>query len=492
MPKARYSIVLLGELHRDPMRSVVLVKLFAALQGLGIVVSCLEEDSEQQTLENRLKGLLALKDRCQSFIPKFGLNPWLKKDPHLQYPYFKLQDLDKIIEVCSQHLAAPKAVVAQVASEFHRVARYSEEIKFTEFMIKANIPYAGIDSNKALGRVWSLYEGEQKYWSAEHARTYNMARKILNFACQSMPKGGVIGVPLGMNHAKRVAAMLELLTSEKGEFYTQGDFLIQTRNLFSPYSMDGEENYQLIEQDGLKLDPAEIIQMYPALDFQNVYCHEDPKNHSLQEDFTRDLIQKIQAHLKGYSYSISYFGKDHEHKKALVEEKLKGEILASHQNHSMQVILDPELLVKAVRAQLGLERKKIDLKKHAADILVFLRSHKRVTLEKIFPPAKWYVTYPVVLKDRIEKALLNWENFKEEEKQLSVASQRIQDNPQQFGQILALQRLYKLKCAGKATVEPRRSQAIAEDRCHQEQSQTTAGTQNDYSAQSKTLKKSFS
>lgn len=391
-PKQKISILFAGYIHRDPATIVMLSELMKAYHAQGIKVVFCEEDNSDMTLTEKLHGNQVGVRNSEILLRNPSVQKYLNKSPNLHYTYFNVADTENLMQAVAKVMPGiPYIHLDSHVTCLLRKNTYTESVEMTKIMLELNIPYFGVELDKATNekmRHEISHHGDAAYLLQEATRINAMTANILKMPIAALQgNDGVIIMKGGANHTHRLAANVLKAIEANKELQQNIDFQIVPVTLFSPYVVDGiwghEEAIKLTRQN----DPVDILPYYTRLPISRI-IFEETKGQFHSADFEK-LNEKIMTHVSGKSKFVIQAWDE---SKAKLISDHGGEVVLV-QGAKAIVKINSQVLKKPLRDLLGLDRSLITLKGDVEDKLKALKAIPGITIERKFTLNQYIVTF---------------------------------------------------------------------------------------------------
>jgi hypothetical protein len=274
MPK-KISIVILGNIHRDPAPLILMRDLLPSLHQKKIPCVHCEEDHADQTLDNKLIGNSKFLEQNEALFKIPAIHNLLTKKKTLTRTYLPLDcrhELEKII--ASATLLPKNEVNSLVWSLLHNNA-YIEHLKLAQLEKTLGISYCGIEmSLQEQKKMQYETQNNNMYALWENKRIDIMVNNIFAKGCAQLAGDGIIFITCGINHAHRLAVALQLHYNKNPELKNKYGIKIFPLKFFSPYVTDGIESHKAAVAITKQYDSAEVLKSYDLIPCYEIMCTE--------------------------------------------------------------------------------------------------------------------------------------------------------------------------------------------------------------------------
>lgn len=412
----KITIILLGELHRDPANTYFIKKYLEQLKGTNIPVMFLHEGASDETPEMIIKGnsnvvtvnnFLLQKNSSLSMLAKGN-----KEVSNLKLEYFKLQDRNllkkAIIETIPQFSnPSHEAELERTALQLLQCLSYPQRIAMFKTIQDKKIPAYGLEATakERESIINKIYRDKSNttYVSYEEERINTMADNLLRYIQSFKEQGGVVLSLIGANHIQNLTRIIQDKLNQNKLTYAQ----IIPITLFSPYTIDGIESHKAT------LREAALYTEYKP--HTQIICTEG----SVKGTFSSPELDKIvleatqvllPVSLKKFTIPKPLTVTDQQAQVELVE-MLGGKIEQETSKYRL-ISIDSNILKKPQRELLGIGRVRVTLASKSEDAqmqLKLLKQDKMITIEK--EGDKFLLTYPNAKSSFVESVILNYDNF---------------------------------------------------------------------------------
>ncbi len=401
------SIIITGEIHRDPAIMQMLKANAEKINGLKIPLIFCEEDSQECTIDTRIDGNRTFIKQNTAILT---LRPQLRdllKISTSGRKYFPLSAINQIHETLAQTFSPQSS--RSIANGLIRMARWEESLALSLSLKHMSIPYFALDLLNDKRQSNSCEE----YLTLEQRRIECMTDGVITKGIADLVKqssNGIIIIPCGMNHAHRLAANLQARIASNKEFSKAVRIRLFTSIIFSSYVQDGEQEHKHALQETRKKDSADILRLYDSIECKYVFATEDEHGTFACPAFDKTVDDAVRNVLTRFSIP-----KFNQVKRQLIED-FGGRVSNLDKKGTAEIEVMSSKLKKDVREILGLDRKTVTLAYQAIEIdrlLTFIKGERAITLEAAQGKNKFLITYSLDRESFVMDTCMKWRECEE-------------------------------------------------------------------------------
>lgn len=368
--KRKVMVVLLGEIHRDPVAPAIHRHLLEqSAQHLLKVVLC-EEDHAKQTAKTRHDNMGTIIQSNEALIKNLGLTSLLRHD--LSIPYFPLSAYDLIKKTVYTAWGGKylPAAIEQALNQFHRQASFPESLKLSQALLEFKVPYYGVDNH-----VLSIMDSSD-YVQKENSRIQGMQSGIFS-AIDKEKDAQVFYIKLGINHAHRLAAHLYLQSLKRDDL----ELSIVAYRLYSDYVADGISAHEEVLRVTAHCDNEAVRSAYQKVPCPLIKCAlTKDRSPVLAEALEKQFAEIVERHAPRIRVTLPNVTEANLAEKKALVEKLGGSGWEHNADeNTATVTLPTRSLKRESRELLGIVGKKLTFLKTAAPAAL-LKDNPRITV----------------------------------------------------------------------------------------------------------------
>lgn len=394
MTKHKLDILVVGEIHRDPVTYDMLEPLFLTLKEKKIPIVLCEEEPSTITRAEIEQKMQSFSKAYKEFQGDPAFAPYVSRVPHLTRSFVPLSSQRSLIESLSLKFA--NMDYARAASrEFIRAEAVLRQVAFSEAVPHSHYSYYGIDDH--LATVLQAHNMESL--ELEKQRLQGMSSRIKD-AIDKMDstKPAVLIVVVGIIHARQLGIYLQKILDLPACPF---DFTI---SVVQPHSLYVADEYPLscalVEKRSKELG-IDLNQM----PFYDMAFSEKPDGRFESKEWDA-LFTKLVTKEEHYPIIIPACNDE---KKSVLRSK---KIPFTEESDGSVTILSHWQALRSDKEKLGIGAVKVTCDEREKQEEA-LKSIPGVTVVKE-ASSKLFVIYPIVEREKVSRIANDWDAYKQE------------------------------------------------------------------------------
>ncbi len=402
---SRITIVILGEIHRDPAPPKLLMEHMDLIRSAKIpMVYCYESPHDNKLEEEIERHQSSIAGNAHVLkIP--AIRTLLKEHKESGVQYFEIADLPKIEKILASIRPDLEDHVIHVtgASAISNNSHKSR-LDLLKKIKHDGVAYFAIDCNK---RETQAVQNNLELWQPNE--TYRMMQMTDQLFDTVIPRlkdnGGVIFISIGMLHVHRLTA--HIMTKLATGCCATHTIIVQPTIMFSPLVEDAREAMLKAQHEYDNIDPNEIRSWYPCISITKLKAQITSGEKVNSTEFSTHIQRVIDTHtVKPVTISIPNLNANKKRVLAL----LGARVIEEKKELSKVEVLPPWLL-KSARKKLEIDKHKIRFPDHTLHRLDYLKSINGVCIEATDENNVYHITFCQRDFARVKQAVIKWEDF---------------------------------------------------------------------------------